>query len=112
MSEANAGNKVGQGIGDAVKGVFNTGHGIGEVIRGNINQGVDNAGEGLRQGTSNTNETGTGTGTGTGTATAGGAAGTHPDVAAKSRQHEDVANKGLEEIEEGVGPDRPARATA
>ncbi|KAJ1021887.1 hypothetical protein NDA16_003649 [Ustilago loliicola] len=43
---------AGKSLGEAVKGVFTTAHGAGEAIRGNVNQTLDSAGEGLRQGTS------------------------------------------------------------
>ncbi|EST06810.1 hypothetical protein PSEUBRA_003797 [Kalmanozyma brasiliensis GHG001] len=39
---------AGDRIGGAIKGAFNAVHGVGETIRGNINDGVDAAGEGLR----------------------------------------------------------------
>ncbi|SPO48838.1 uncharacterized protein PSANT_06529 [Moesziomyces antarcticus] len=54
MSNTDNSGSTGNKIGDTIKGVLNAGHGAGETIRGTINQTLDSAGEGLRQGSSHT----------------------------------------------------------
>ncbi|GAC77085.1 short-chain acyl-CoA dehydrogenase [Moesziomyces antarcticus T-34] len=94
----NTGNK----IGDTIKGVLNAGHGAGETIRGTINQTLDSAGEGLRQGSSDTH-----------TARDAPTDGKSADYAGNHSQR-DVTQNGADEFKQGIdsiagafGKDKP-----
>ncbi|CAO1614502.1 unnamed protein product [Parajaminaea phylloscopi] len=90
-NSSSAGNQAGQGLGDAVKGIFNTVGGAGEAIRGNFNDFVDRAGEGLasagedkesqerRQAQLNSSTSGT-----------------------RPGENADVARKGMDQINQGI----------
>ncbi|SNX87973.1 uncharacterized protein MEPE_06684 [Melanopsichium pennsylvanicum] len=80
----------GNSIGDAVKGALDVIHGAGESIRGNINQGLDSAGEGLRNADSSQHST-----------TNEAAHGRSSDYTNQGSQ-QGVADKGAQEFKSGV----------
>ncbi|PWN92507.1 hypothetical protein FA10DRAFT_266256 [Acaromyces ingoldii] len=86
MSNGNAG----EGVGNAIKGAFNTAHGLGETIRGTVNGNLDKFGEGITN-----NEAGGRGGTANSTTNLEGSGATAAD-------HQSTAQKGLDEIKQGI----------
>ncbi|TKY87020.1 hypothetical protein EX895_003697 [Sporisorium graminicola] len=87
---------AGDKLGGAVKGVFNTIHGAGEAIRGNINDGLDSAGEGLRQASSDKD------GHSTTTSSSDPSTFGKSDDYNQSGNHQGVAQKGTDEFKQGI----------